>query len=70
MRDVDVLTDVIEQIELILAEHIEPGHPQDAADTIDRIFRAMDRNEVGAAVERIKSGYGQLRVVHGGGGEP
>jgi hypothetical protein len=66
MRDVDLLVEVIEQIEIILGEHIEPGHRRDCTAAIDRIFRVMVRNDLVAAVERVKSGFGQLRVVNGG----
>jgi hypothetical protein len=38
MRDVDALVETIQRIELILAEHIEPGHKSDPQETIDRIF--------------------------------
>jgi hypothetical protein len=62
MRDIDVLVKVILEIELILDEHIEPGHLSNLADTLDRIFAVMDENNATAAAERILAGYG-LRVV-------
>jgi hypothetical protein len=62
MRDVDVLVKAIQQIDLILAEHIEPGHLSDPQDTIDRIFAVMDKNGAVNAADRIEAGFG-LRVV-------
>jgi hypothetical protein len=63
MRDIDALVQTVREIELILAEHIEPGHRQDCAATVDRIFAAMDRHNVTGAVERLEAGFGVLRVV-------
>jgi hypothetical protein len=63
MRDVDILIQVFVEIETILAEHIQPGRPPNPAAAIDDIFRAMDRADVSAAVERLAKGYGQLHVV-------
>jgi hypothetical protein len=37
--------------------------PPNPAAAIDDIFRAMDRADVSAAVERLAKGYGQLQVV-------
>ena len=62
MRDVDILIQVFVEIETILAEHIQPGHPRDPVATIDLIFRALDRAEVPAAVERLAH-YRDLRLV-------
>ncbi|MDB5515206.1 MAG: hypothetical protein JWQ17_1964 [Tardiphaga sp.] len=63
MRDVDILIQVFVEIETILAEHIQPCRPPNPAAAIDDIFRAMDRADVSAAVERLAKGYGQLHVV-------
>jgi hypothetical protein len=38
VRDIEALAIVIHQIELILADHIEPGHTSDPEGIIDRIF--------------------------------
>jgi hypothetical protein len=62
MRDIDVLVKVILEIELILDEHIEPGHLSNLADTVDRIFAVIDENGATAAAKRIQAGYG-VRVV-------
>jgi hypothetical protein len=63
MRDVDVLIQVFVEIETILAEHSQPSHPPEAAAALDAIFRAMDRAEVPAAIDRLAQGYGQLKAV-------
>jgi hypothetical protein len=63
MRDVDVLIQVFVEIETILAEHIQTGHRQDPAEAIEGIFRAMDRADVSAAVDRLAKGYGRMVVI-------
>jgi hypothetical protein len=62
MRDADTLAKVIHQIELILADHIEPGHFCDPEATIHRIFAVMETYDAVKAADRIEAGYG-LRVV-------
>jgi hypothetical protein len=63
MRDVDTLVQTIRQIEMILSEHIEPGHSQDAAVTVERIFLVMDQHDAAGAADRLAAGFGVLRVV-------
>jgi hypothetical protein len=53
---------VIQQIDLILAEHVEPGHLSDPQDTINRIFAVMDKHDAVKAADRIEAGFG-LRVM-------
>ena len=62
MRDADTLAKVIHEIELILADHIEPGHTSDPKDIIDRIFVVMEAYDAVKAADRIEAGYGP-RVV-------
>jgi hypothetical protein len=62
-RDIDLLIQVFVEIETILAEHIQPGRPQDPDAVIEGIFRVMDRADVSAAVERLAKGYGRMWVV-------
>jgi hypothetical protein len=62
MRDADTLAKVIHEIELILADHIEPGHSSDAARAIHRIFVVMEAYDAVKAADRIEAGYGP-RVV-------
>jgi hypothetical protein len=63
MRDIDLLIQVFVEIETILAEHFQPGLPQDPAGAIDDIFRVMNRADISAAVERLAKGYGRMWVV-------
>ena len=63
MRDVDVLIQVFVEIEMILAEHIQPGHQQDPEAVIEGIFRVMDRADVSAAVERLRSDVRRRQVA-------
>jgi hypothetical protein len=70
MRDVDALVKVVQRIELILSDHIEqPRSITDAEETVERIVTVMDQYDAIRAAERIEAGYGQFRVVSGGGGE-
>jgi hypothetical protein len=62
MKDIDTLVKVIHQIELILADHVQPGHTSDPEGIIDRIFVVMDQYDAVKAADRIQAGYG-LRVV-------
>jgi hypothetical protein len=70
MRDVDALVKVVQQMALILSDHIEqPWSITDAEETVERIFTVMDQYDAVRASERIEAGYDQLRAVSGGGGE-
>jgi hypothetical protein len=59
MLDRDLVLDAIEGI---LAEHIEPGSHRSPETTITMLVCLLDRREVVAAVRRLRAGY-RLRVV-------
>jgi hypothetical protein len=62
MTDIETLIKVIHQIELILADHVEPGYLRDPYRTIGRIFTVMDEHDAVKAVDRLQAGYA-VRVV-------
>lgn len=62
MTDMEVLIAAIEKAGVIIAEYLEPGYPSNDAGTIQRLIEALDTQEVAAAVDRLKSGFG-LKVV-------
>ena len=61
--DRDLVLDALEDAQLILAEHLEPGRRErDPARTINRLLMVLDREDLTAAQARLRAGYG-LRVV-------
>ena len=64
MSDRDLVLDAVEGAQRILAEYIEPGSPRRPETTINMIMILflLDRQDVVAAVKRLRAGYG-LRVV-------
>ena len=62
MTDQQKLIDALDKAALIIAEHIEPGHARGPEQTINRLIQLLDSQDLAAAVERLKSGFG-LRVV-------
>lgn len=62
MRDPKTLAKAILDIELLLAEYLEPGE-RDAAKTLMAIVERLDRDDVIAAAERIDDDFGGLRLV-------
>jgi hypothetical protein len=62
MSDQDLILDALETAEHILAEYIRPGAPRWPEHTIRQLQSVLDRQDLAAARERLKAGYG-LRVV-------
>ena len=62
MSDRDLVLDAVEEAQGILAQYIEPGSPRSPETTINTILFLLDRQDVVAAVKRLRAGYG-LRVV-------
>jgi hypothetical protein len=54
MRDADALSKAILDIELILSEYLEPG-PRDADRTISAIIERLDRDDIVAVAERVRT---------------
>lgn len=65
MNDVELVASAMREIEIILSEHIEPDRVQDADRAINRIFEAIDRPGVQAAVRRLRGEKAPLRLFSG-----
>jgi tRNA A37 threonylcarbamoyladenosine modification protein TsaB len=62
VRDQDLVLDAIEDAQRILAEYVEPASRRHPEATINMLQFLLDRQDVVAAVKRLRAGYG-LRVV-------
>jgi hypothetical protein len=62
MRDPENVAAAVLDIEAILSAYLEPGQ-RDADGTIMAILERLDRDDVPTAAERIRDGFGQLRVI-------
>lgn len=62
MRDPETLAAAVLDIETILSDYLEPG-PRDADGTITAILERLDRDDVPTAAERVRDGFGRLRVI-------
>lgn len=65
MNDVELVVSTMREIEIILSEHVEPDHVQDADRAVSRIFEAMDQPGVQAAVRRLRGENAPLRLFSG-----
>jgi len=63
MNDVELVASAMREIEIILSDHIEPDHVQDPEGAVNKIFEAMDRPGVQAAVRRLRGERAPLRLV-------
>lgn len=63
MTNAEILAQVILDIEMALAEHLEPGHTQDAAELVDRILTVMDEAKAIQVAERVKAGFSGPHLV-------
>lgn len=61
MTDKELLLDAIEQAQRIVAGCFEAG-PRNERATLEAVLAVLDRRDVIAAINRLRSGYG-LRVV-------
>jgi hypothetical protein len=61
MTDQDLIIEAIEEPQRILGEYIASG-PRDDAAAIKALLEVLDRRDVVAALNRLKSGYG-LHIV-------
>jgi hypothetical protein len=62
MTDQEKIIDALDQAGNVLAEYVEPGNARSAEQTIGRLISVLDNQDLAAAVERLKSGFG-LRLV-------
>jgi hypothetical protein len=61
MTDQELVLEALEQAQQILARYVEPG-PRNERATLEALLTVLDRRDVVAAIDRLRSGYG-LRVV-------
>jgi hypothetical protein len=62
MRDIDIINKAMEDAQAVLRDFIEPG-PRDTKATLARMIEILDHQDVVAAQERLRKGYGHLHVV-------
>lgn len=62
MRDLDLVQQAISDAQAVLADYLEPG-PRDAEAAMQRLIAILDRDDLVAALERLKQGFGAPRVV-------
>jgi hypothetical protein len=63
MKDIDIINKAMEDAQAVLRDFIQPG-PRDALDTLARMLEILDHQDVVAAQERLRKGYGHLRLVN------
>lgn len=57
MTNAEVLAQVILDLELVIAQHLELGHTRDAAELVDRILEIMEEAKAIQVAERVKAGF-------------
>jgi hypothetical protein len=62
MSDQDLVLDAVEEAQRILAEYVQPGPRRNPDETINMLLFVLDRRDVIAAINRLRSGFG-LQVV-------
>ncbi|WNV09588.1 hypothetical protein [Tardiphaga sp. 709] len=62
MRDIDIINKAVEDAQSVLRDFIRPG-PRDPQDTLVSMLEILDHRDVVAAQERLRKGYGHLRLV-------
>jgi hypothetical protein len=58
-----ILAKVILDIEMVVAEQLEPGHPQNAVQLIDQILKIIDETKAVEVAERVQKGFTGPRLV-------
>jgi hypothetical protein len=58
MTDQQLLISTIREGGRIIAEHLEPGAPPDAAQTLSRLIGVLDTKDLTAAIERLDKPFG------------
>jgi hypothetical protein len=61
MRDIDVIIKARDEVEELLHAYMQPG-PRNAEESMQRLIAILDRQDLVAALERLRQGYGP-RVV-------
>ncbi|MGM5018742.1 hypothetical protein [Tardiphaga sp. 367_B4_N1_1] len=61
MRDIDIITKALKDAQAEVASYIEAGRGTQV--TLERIMGILERDELIAAQERLRKGFGHLRLV-------
>jgi hypothetical protein len=62
MRDIDTINDAMDDARAVLHSYMWPG-PRSPQLVLQRMLEILDHEDVGAAQERLRKGYGRLRLV-------
>jgi hypothetical protein len=62
MRDIDIINKAMQDAQAVLRDFVQPG-PRDPQDTLVRMLEILDHEDVVAAQERLRKGYGHLQLV-------
>jgi hypothetical protein len=62
MRDIEIINKAMEDAQAVLSDYIEPG-PRDPQFVLQRMLEILDHQDVVAGQERLRKGYGHLRLV-------
>jgi len=62
MRDIDIINKAMEDAQQVLHRYVEPG-PRNPEAVLQRMLEILDHKDVLAAQERLRRGYGHLRLV-------
>ncbi len=63
MRDVEIINKAMEDAQALLRDYIKPGPQREPYMILRRMLEILDRDDVVAAQERLRRGYGRLRVI-------
>jgi hypothetical protein len=63
MRDIDIIIQAVEDAQAEVTSYIEAG-PRHTQVTLERIMGILERDDLIAAQERLRKGYGHLRVIN------
>jgi hypothetical protein len=63
LTNADILAKAILDIDLVLAEHIQPYQTQDPHRALERILTILVEAHAVEIAERVQVGYGRLKLV-------
>jgi hypothetical protein len=63
MRDIDLIEQAISDAQAVLADYLEPSAPRSAEASMQRLIEILDRDDLVAALERLRQGFGAPRIV-------
>jgi hypothetical protein len=63
VTNTDILAKVILDIDLVLAEHIQPYRTEDPHGTLEKILTILVQANAVEIADRVHAGYGRLKLV-------